>query len=148
MQREEIDAPAGRAHRRSVIPGLAVWAFFLTFSGQGIRNVVGWMPFGIIAAISGIALYVAFRLEGHRIVWRALPPATCAYCLWCVASIAWTQFPDETLLASALMVATTAAGILLACALSRRQPCAGSPGSAGLGARAAATTGPRRAQRR
>lgn len=121
MQREEIDAPAGRAHGRSVIPGLAVWAFFLTFSGQGIRNVVGWMPFGIIAAISGIALYVAFRLEGHRIVWRALPPATCAYCLWCVASIAWTQFPDETLLASALMVATTAAGILLACALSLRQ---------------------------
>ncbi|WP_454932550.1 O-antigen ligase family protein [Actinomyces oricola] len=113
-------APARQESRR-FLPALGTWAFFLTFSGQGVRNIVGWVPFGGIAAVSGILLLVVFVREGHRIPWRSLPVASCAYTALCVLSLAWSQFPHETALAAALMAATSATGILLGCGLSLRQ---------------------------
>ena len=38
--------------RRRLLPALGTWVFFLTFAGQGVRNVVGWWAFGVIAALS------------------------------------------------------------------------------------------------
>ena len=78
-------APARQESRR-FLPALGTWAFFLTFSGQGVRNIVGWVPFGGIAAVSGILLLVVFVREGHRIPWRSLPVASCAYTALCVLS--------------------------------------------------------------
>ena len=100
---------------------LGIWASFLTFSGQGVRNIVGWTLFGVIAAISTVILLVVFLREGHRVPLRALPPVACAYTVLCVLSLVWSQFPAETALAAALMVATSAVGILLACSLSLRE---------------------------
>nr|WP_238994131.1 O-antigen ligase family protein [Actinomyces sp. 565] len=104
-----------------MLPALGTWAFFLTFSGQGVRNLVGWWAFGVIAAVSGIVLLLVFLYEGHRVPWRALPPVTTAYVGVCVLSVFWSQYPGDTALAALLMVATSAAGVLLACGLSLRQ---------------------------
>ncbi|WP_261799100.1 O-antigen ligase [Actinomyces ruminicola] len=114
-------AAAVRGSRRPLLPAVGTWAFFLTFSGQGVRNVVGWWAFGLIAAVSGIVLLLVFLYEGHRVPWRALPPVTSAYVGVCVLSVLWSQYPGETALAALLMVATSAAGVLLACGLSLRQ---------------------------
>ena len=46
--------------RRRFLPVLGTWAFFLTFAGQGVRNVVGWWAFGLIAALSEVALLLVF----------------------------------------------------------------------------------------
>ncbi|WP_237564082.1 hypothetical protein [Actinomyces sp. 432] len=112
---------AVRGSRRPLLPALGTWAFFLTFSGQGVRNLVGWWAFGVIAAVSGIVLLLVFLYEGHRVPWRALPPVTTAYVGVCVLSVFWSQYPGDTALAALLMVATSAAGVLLACGLSLRQ---------------------------
>ncbi|MDO4901135.1 O-antigen ligase [Actinomyces sp.] len=110
-----------RGSRRPLLPVFGTWAFFLTFSGQGVRDLIGWWPFGLLAALSGIALLVVFVREGHRVPWRALPPVTTAYVIVCVLSVIWSQYPRETVLAALLMVATSATGVLLACGLSLRQ---------------------------
>jgi putative exopolysaccharide production protein len=103
------------------MPTLGTWGFIVTFSGQGLRNVVGWWAFGVIAAISGVMLFVVFVREGHRVPWRALPPIASAYTVLCMASVIWSHYPRETVLAGLLMLATTATGVLLACGLSLRQ---------------------------
>ena len=103
------------------MPALGTWGFIVTFSGQGLRNVVGWWAFGVIAAISGVMLFVVFVREGHRVPWRALPPIASAYTVLCMASVIWSHYPRETVLAGLLMLATTATGVLLACGLSLRQ---------------------------
>lgn len=118
--RERTTTPR-RTYRRSLLPALGTWAFFLTFAGQFVRNLVGWWSFGAIAALSGLVLLVAFLYEGHRVPWRALPPVTTAYVLLCVLSVTWSQYPSDTLLAALLMVATSGVGVLLACGLSLRQ---------------------------
>ncbi|SHE26544.1 O-antigen ligase family protein [Actinomyces glycerinitolerans] len=110
-----------RGSRRPLLPALGTWAFFLTFSGQGVRDLVGWWTFGVIAALSGVVLLLVFLYEGHRVPWRALPPVTTAYVVVCVLSIIWSQYRRETALAALLMLATSAAGVLLACGLSLRQ---------------------------
>ncbi|WP_233187995.1 O-antigen ligase family protein [Actinomyces qiguomingii] len=110
-----------RGSRRPLLPALGTWAFFLTFSGQGVRDLVGWWAFGLLAALSGLALLAVFIHEGHRVPWRALPPVTSAYVLVCVLSVIWSQYRSETALAALLMVATSATGVLLACGLSLRQ---------------------------
>ena len=107
--------------RRRLLPALGTWAFFLTFAGQGVRNVVGWWAFGLIAAISEVILLLVFLHEGHRVPRRALPPLTGAYTALCLASVLWSQYPAATALAGALMLATTAVGVLLACGLSLRE---------------------------
>jgi len=107
--------------RRRLLPALGTWAFFLTFAGQGVRNVVGWWTFGLIAAVSEVVLLLVFLHEGHRVPRRALPPLTGAYTALCLVSVLWSQYPAATALAGALMLATTAAGVLLACGLSLRE---------------------------
>ena len=72
-----VEARSGAAvvgARRSLMPALGTWGFIVTFSGQGLRNLVGWWAFGVIAAISGLMLFAVFVREGHRVPWRALPP--------------------------------------------------------------------------
>jgi len=103
------------------MPALGTWGFIVTFSGQSLRNVVGWWAFGVIAAISGVMLLVVFVREGHRVRWRALPAMACAYTILCMVSVIWSYYPRETVLAGLLMLATTTTGILLACGLSLRQ---------------------------
>ena len=49
---------------------------------------------------------------------RALPPLTGAYTALCLVSVLWFQYPAATAFAGALILATTAAGVLLACGLS------------------------------
>ena len=120
MERTRTRA-AVMSSRPRLMPALGTWASFLTFSGQGVRNIVGWTLFGVIAAISTVILLVVFLREGHRVPLRALPPVACAYTVLCVLSLAWSQFPAETALAAALMVTTSAVGILLACSLSLRE---------------------------
>ena len=103
------------------MPALGTWGFIVTFSGQGLRNVVGWWAFGVIAAISGVMLFLVFVREGHRFQWRALPAMACAYTILCMVSVIWSHYPRETVLAGLLMLATTTTGVLLACGLSLRQ---------------------------
>lgn len=103
------------------MPAMSTWAFFLTFAGQSVRNLVGWRAFGLIAAASGVLLLAAFLREGHQVKWRAVPTVIGLYVVLCALSILWSAYPAETALATMLMVATTAVGVLLACGLSLRQ---------------------------
>ncbi|PID97520.1 MAG: exopolysaccharide biosynthesis protein [Actinobacteria bacterium] len=97
-------------------PATAVWSFFLTFAGQGIRNIVGWTNFGLIALATCIVLAAQFLAAGRVLTVRRFPTAVSAFVLWGSASVIWSHYPKETLLASALSIATTGAGIFIALA--------------------------------
>ncbi len=99
-----------------ILSPLGVWAFFLTFAGQAIRNTVGWWWFAAIAALSGVVLAAAFITAGRTITWRRIPISAAGFALWCSMTTLWSQYPLETVAASMLMLATTATGILIAIA--------------------------------
>ncbi|MCD4550147.1 O-antigen ligase family protein [Schaalia sp. lx-260] len=104
-----------------LLPVCAVWAFFLTFGGQGIRNLVGWFAFAAIAALSLLILAALFVTAGRQLSLRRLPMLPCAFVALCCLSVVWSHFPLETVAASMLSVATTVTGIFLAVAFPLRE---------------------------
>lgn len=104
-----------------LLPATGVWVFYITFAGQGVRNVIGWIPFGLLAAVSCAVFIGLFWLGGRQLNWRRIPVAVAAFVTWCCISIVWSFYPAETAVASVLMVATTLVGILMAVAFPLRQ---------------------------
>ena len=47
----------------SLLPAVGVAIFFLAFGGQGVRNLFGWVGFGIITGIVLIAAWIIFFLR-------------------------------------------------------------------------------------
>lgn len=110
---------AGWAER--LLPVMGVWVFFITFAGQGVRNVVGWVPFGAIAVASNLLFVALFLLSGRQLNTRRVPKTVTAFVVWCCVSVFWSFYPLETFVASALMVATTLVGVMMAVAFPLRQ---------------------------
>lgn len=110
---------AAWAHR--LLPALGVWVFYVSFAGQGVRNIIGWIPFGVLAAVSMVVFAIVFRLTGREVTLRRTPTTVSGFVLWCCLSVMWSAYRPETLVAAALMVATTAMGVLMAIAFPLRQ---------------------------
>lgn len=103
------------------LPAMGVWVFYITFAGQGVRNVIGWKPFGLLAAISCLVLVLQFIAAGRILTLRRIPTTIAAFVLWCSLSVIWSFYPLETMMASALMSATSIAGVMIAVAFPPRQ---------------------------
>lgn len=96
------------------LPAMGVWVFFLTFSGQGIRNVTGWVPFGMIALLSLVLMWLMFWGAQRRVTMRRLSLSVSAFVAVCCLSTIWSQYRLETFASALISVATTSAGIFLA----------------------------------
>lgn len=103
------------------LPAMGVWVFFISFAGQGVRNVIGWTAFGALAALSCLLFAMQFAVAGRGLTLRRIPTTIAAYVLWCSLSVVWSFYPLETLVASSLMSATSLAGVLIAIAFPPRQ---------------------------
>lgn len=113
--------PLYSAWVQRLLPGLGVWAFYISFAGQGVRNVIGWLPFAVLALVSLVVTAVAFFASGRQLSWRRVPSTITLFVAWCCLSLLWSFYRVETAVASLLMVLTTFIGILLAIAFPLRQ---------------------------
>lgn len=107
------------SHR--LLPAMGVWVFFMSFAGQGVRNVIGWIPFGVLALVSSAVFTVMFSFAGREITWRRIPTTVFAFVAWCCLSVLWSTYPVESIVASLLMVLTTVIGVMMAIAFPMRQ---------------------------
>lgn len=103
------------------LPATGVWVFYITFAGQGVRNVIGWKPFGILAAVSCIVFALQFVAAGRVLTLRRIPTTIAAFVLWSSLSVIWSFYPLETIMASTLMSATSIAGVMIAVAFPPRE---------------------------
>ncbi|WP_254873015.1 O-antigen ligase [Schaalia sp. Marseille-Q2122] len=117
---QSLSAKASSIANRT-LPAMGVWVFYITFAGQGVRNVIGWKPFGILAALSCLIFAFQFAAAGRVLTLRRIPTTIAAFLLWSSLSVLWSFYPLETVMASALMSATSLAGVLVAIAFPPRQ---------------------------
>lgn len=104
-----------------LLPAMGVWVFFMSFAGQGVRNVVGWIPFGVLALLSSALFALMFSMAGREMTWRRIPTTVFAFVAWCCLSILWSTYPVESMVASFLMLLTTLIGVMMAIAFPLRQ---------------------------
>lgn len=104
-----------------LLPAMGVWVFYMSFAGQGVRNVIGWLPFAAVAGVSTLLFWLLFRWSGREVTWRRIPSTVSVFVLWCCLSIIWSAYRVETAVASVLMVLTTLVGVLMAIAFPLRQ---------------------------
>lgn len=100
----------------TLLAPLGGWVLFVSFAGQGVRDMFGWLGYGIITVLSVIAFSALFVAAGRSVTVRRLPVTVCAYALVCVLSVVWSAYKLETVAASLIMVLTTAVGVMLAIA--------------------------------
>ncbi len=100
----------------SLIGPVGAWVFFVSFAGQGIRDLLGFWGYGVVVTLTGLALAAVFMGAGRRVTLRRLPLAPCAFVVVCCLSVLWSAYKVETVGAAGLSLITTAGGILLAIA--------------------------------
>ena len=76
----------------------AVLALFTTLAGDAWRYSMGWLGYGIIAAILAIAAIALIIRERSRWSFNRLPYPLLAFFVLTVASLAWSFYPGATAL--------------------------------------------------
>lgn len=104
-----------------LLPAMGVWVFYMSFAGQGVRNVVGWGSFGVLAGLSFLFFVGLFVGSGRQMRWRRFPVSVMAFVAWCCVSVVWSFYPLESVAASVVMVLTTLVGVMMAVAFPLRQ---------------------------
>ena len=97
------------------VSAYAICVFIFTIGSNGVRNVVGWPVFFVLAAaitVTGIVLFV--RAKPERFRWYRLPSPLYWFLGLAVLSIAWSQYRFESVLGVIAQLATTALAVTLA----------------------------------
>lgn len=113
-------ALARRQLTRRALPAAVTWAFFLTFGGQGIRDLVGWYGYAVLAALCVAGLVLLAGIAGPMGPRRALPWTVVSYTALCATSLLWSAYRPASTVAVAAMVATTTGGVVAARSLGLR----------------------------
>ncbi|MDQ4138242.1 MAG: hypothetical protein M3116_05270, partial [Actinomycetota bacterium] len=99
-------------------PRLADWTVFFLFAAQGVRNLVGWPGYIVVACC--LLGAIVWSLRGYRNDVRLLllPPELLAFLLFCASSVLWANYQWVTVIGVLAQWAAAAAGIWLALSLS------------------------------
>ena len=97
---------------------LASLVMFVGFAGQFVRNLIGWIGFGVVDGIVAVAVIIAIVVLRPRLAWRRVPKSLVAFVLLAVISIAWSFYPSASAAGAGILVVTTLAGIFLGLCLS------------------------------
>lgn len=93
----------------------------IAFSGDALRYTIGWVGYVIVALVLAVTLGIALRRRHSQVrVWH-LPTMLIAFVAWCALSTLWSQYPLETVMASAVQLLTAYFGLGLALCLTRFQ---------------------------
>ena len=103
---------------RLLVRLLAVLVMFVGFAGQFVRNLLGWIGFGVVDGLLAVAVVVAIILLRPRMAWRRVPKSLVAFLLLAVVSIAWSFYPGASAAGAGVLIVTTLAGVFLGLCLS------------------------------
>lgn len=97
----------------------AAFALFTGFAGDFWRNLLSWYGFAVIAlaVLAGAIVIIARKRPLPRI--QHLPIPLLLFMAWCLATLAWSAYRPETLLAWALQLITAIVGLALALTLTK-----------------------------
>jgi exopolysaccharide production protein ExoQ len=91
--------------------GLTVWVFVLLFAGQGFRNLLSLTGYGVLTALTVTAVILCFKDTFNM---RRVPPLLLAFTGLATLSTIWSAYRTETLIASVILIATSAVALLIA----------------------------------
>lgn len=101
------------------VSAFAICAFIFTLGSNGVRNLVGWPGFLVLAAaLTATAVVVFVRLRPERFRWYRLPAPLYWFLIVAVLSVFWSQYRFETVLGVVAQLATTLLAVVLAFVLS------------------------------
>jgi exopolysaccharide production protein ExoQ len=90
---------------------LTIWVFVLLFAGQGFRNLLSLTGYGILVSLTVVAVVICFK---DSFTVRKVPPLLIAFTGLATLSTIWSAYRIETLIASIILIATSAIALLIA----------------------------------
>lgn len=97
-------------------PGLRSYAtvvLFTAFAGDFWRNLLSWYGFAaIVLALFGVAVWLIIKKKPLPRLTH-LPSPLMLFVLWCLASVIWSAYRPETLLASVIQIMTVTVAFAL-----------------------------------
>ncbi|MEJ3403521.1 O-antigen ligase family protein [Rathayibacter sp. YIM 133350] len=106
---------------RLLVRLLASWSMFFGFAGQFLRNLIGWWGYGIVGAITIVAVVIALLVLKPRMRARRVPKSLVAFLLFAAASIAWSYYPGASAAAVGILFVSTLGGVFLGLCLTWRE---------------------------
>lgn len=101
------------------VSAFAICVFIFTLGSNGVRNLVGWPAFLVLAvALTAAAVVLFIRLKPERFRWYRLPSPIYWFLILAILSIIWSQYRVESVLGVLAQLATTALAVVLAFILS------------------------------
>lgn len=91
---------------------LTVWVFVLLFNGQGFRNLIGLIAYGIICLITVTLTLYTFRQAWHK--QKHTPILLILFLIITGMTTLWSATPWLTTLANLILFATTLTSIIIA----------------------------------
>jgi hypothetical protein len=100
---------------------LAYPALFILLAGDGVRYLIGWHAFGVLAAIAVVAATVFIVRNPDRVLVKRFPIPLALLLLWMSLSVIWSNYQLITLGAVVVQVATTVIAVFFAVQFDLRQ---------------------------
>lgn len=114
-------APIRETTGQLLLRGWCIFVMAAALGGTSWLMLAGVTGAGIVAVGStlvSLALWLRLRPE---VQWRRLPWFALLYVGWAVASLAWTAYPDATMLTLVLLLSTTAQAMFVGSVLTWRE---------------------------
>jgi exopolysaccharide production protein ExoQ len=100
---------------------LAYPALFILLAGDGVRYLIGWYAFGVVAAVAVIAATVFIARNPDRSIIKRFPIPLALLLIWMSLSVVWSNYQLVSLGAVAVQVATTVIAMFFAVQFDWRQ---------------------------
>ncbi|SEB36634.1 O-antigen ligase [Paramicrobacterium humi] len=114
MSSPAVAPPAALSTRRRLQAALGTLALFVTFGGDGVRNLIGWPAYVVLVSLIALASLGVLLVSRPRVKLRQLPLSLIAYLALALISVTWSHYPGATMLTYLGMAMCTVAGVYLA----------------------------------
>ncbi|WP_051701952.1 O-antigen ligase family protein [Mycetocola saprophilus] len=114
MSETRVLPPAALSTERLWLRAVATFALFVALAGDGLRNLLGFPGYLVVAAITLIACVVLTIRLRPRPLTGPWPLALTGYILFAVLSLIWSAYPGGSAITLLGMLACTAIALMLA----------------------------------
>ncbi|MET4639063.1 O-antigen ligase family protein [Mycetocola sp. 2940] len=114
MTSPTVAPPAALSTPRLWASGVATFALFVAFAGDGIRHLLSLWGFVAVSILAGIACLVLLAVLRPTYLRRRTPKALLAFTAFALLSVAWSAYPGASLFTLTGMLLCVVAGVFLA----------------------------------
>lgn len=114
MSSPVVAPPAALSTRRQLHAALGTFGLFAAFSGDAIRNLLGWPGYVVVVSLIVAASAVVLIIERPTLNVHRLPKSLIAYLALALLSVLWSNYQGATLLTYLGTAMCTVLGVYLA----------------------------------